>query len=44
MGEYLFWQGLGINPLLVCERLYAQRDDFPAMQAIIYSAMAERSK
>jgi hypothetical protein len=42
VGEYLFWHALGINPLLICERLYAQRGDLVAMRAVILSAMAER--
>ena len=41
-GEYLFWADLGINPLLICERLYRQRGDLVAMRAVILSAMAER--
>jgi hypothetical protein len=41
-GEYLFWKQLGINPLLVCERLYAARGDLVRMRAITLSAIAER--
>lgn len=41
-GEYLFWQQLGINPLLVCEKLYKQRSDIVAMRAVIFEAMANR--
>lgn len=43
-GEYLFWHQLGINPLLICERLYAQRGDLVAMRAVILSAIAERGR
>ena len=43
-GEYLFWADLGLNPLLICERLYAQRGDLVAMRAVILSAMAERGR
>lgn len=42
-GEEAFWRELGINPLLVCERLYAQSDDLVAMRAVIFVAIAERS-
>lgn len=41
-GEYIFWAELGLNPLLICERLYRQRGDLVAMRAIILSAIAER--
>lgn len=41
-GEYLFWAELGLNPLLICERLYRQRGDLVAMRAVILSAIAER--
>lgn len=40
--EAAFWQGLGINPLLVCQRLYAQRGDLVAMRAVVMVAIAER--
>jgi hypothetical protein len=40
--EALFWDALGINPLIVCERLYAQRGDLVAMRAVIFSAIANR--
>lgn len=43
-GEDAFWQALGINPLLVCERLYAKRGDLVAMRAVAMVAIAERSK
>lgn len=41
-GEYLFWAELNINPLYVCEKLYAQRGDIVAMRAVIFTAIAER--
>lgn len=43
-GEAQFWYQLGISPLIVCERLYAQRGDLVAMRAVIFSAIAERGK
>jgi hypothetical protein len=42
IGEYLFWQNLGINPLLVCERLHKAKGDLPRMRAIVIQAIAER--
>lgn len=44
VGERLFWWSLGINPLLVCERLYAKRGDFVAMVAVVQLAIAERQR
>jgi hypothetical protein len=41
-GERAFWEELGINPLLVATRLYKQRGDIVAMQAVIICAIAER--
>lgn len=43
-GERMFWAELGINPLLVAQRLYAQRGDLVAMRAVVLVAIAERSK
>lgn len=43
-GERMFWAELGINPLLVAQRLYAQRGDLVAMRAVVMVAIAERSK
>lgn len=42
--EESFWEALGINPLIVCQRLYAQRGDLVAMRAVVMVAIAERSK
>lgn len=42
LGEHVFFDRLGINPLLVCQRLYRQRGDLVAMRAVILSAIAER--
>jgi hypothetical protein len=42
--EFAFWQDLNINPYLVAEKLYAQRGDYGAMRAVIYLAIAERSR
>ena len=41
-GELKFWHAVGLNPLYVCERLYAQREDVVAMRAVILAAIAER--
>jgi hypothetical protein len=42
--EAEFWQALGINPLLVATRLYAQRGDLVAMRAVAIHTISERSK
>ncbi len=42
--EQAFWEGLGINPLIVCEKLWAQRGDLVAMRYVIMQAIADRSK
>jgi hypothetical protein len=42
--EEAFWQALGINPLLVCQHLYAQRGDLVAMRAVVFVAISERGK
>lgn len=44
IGEREFWDKLGISPLLLCERLWAQRGDLVAMRAVVISAIAERGK
>jgi hypothetical protein len=41
-GEVLFWDALGINPLIACEKLYAQSGDLLAMRAVIFSTIAQR--
>jgi hypothetical protein len=41
--EKAFWADLGINPLLVAEKLYAQRGDLVAMQSVVMVAIAERT-
>lgn len=43
-GEEAFWEGIGINPLLVAERLWSQRFDFVAMYHVAVEAIATRSK
>jgi hypothetical protein len=42
LGELQFWYALGIDPLLLCERLHAKRGDLSAMRAIVLLAIAER--
>jgi hypothetical protein len=41
-GEREFWASIGINPLLVAQRLHAQRGDLVAMRAVILTTIAER--
>lgn len=43
-GEQEFWNSLGINPLLCCAQLYAQRGDLVAMRAVVMVTIAARSK
>jgi hypothetical protein len=43
-GEQMFWARLGINPLIVCGRLYAQRGDLVAMRAVVMVTISERAK
>lgn len=42
IGEIAFYHLLGLDPLLVCERLYAKRGDLVAMRAVIFNAIEER--
>lgn len=42
IGEQEFWHRLGVNPFLLCQRLYAQRGDLVAMRAVVMVAIAER--
>jgi hypothetical protein len=42
LGERAFWGRLGINPLLVCERLFAARGNLVKMRVVIISAISER--
>lgn len=44
VGEAIFWERVGLNPFLVCERLYAQRCDLVAMRAVVFTAIAERTR
>ena len=44
IGERAFWSWLNIEPLIVCERLYAARGDLVKMRAVVLSAMAERGE
>lgn len=41
MGEVAFWRGLGIDALVVCQRLYAASPDVEVMRAVVF---AEREK
>jgi hypothetical protein len=40
--ERAFWTFLGIDPILLCERLYAARGDLVRMRAVVMVAIAER--
>ena len=42
LAESLFFHILGVDPLLVAEKLYAQRGDLVAMRAVMFAAIAER--
>lgn len=42
--EREFWDSVGINPLLVAEKLYAKRGDLVAMRAVVIVAIAERGR
>lgn len=42
--EKLFWHALGINPLMVAEKLYAARGDLVAMRAVVFVAIAGRGR
>lgn len=42
--EQAFWDGLGIHPLITATRLYAQAGDLVAMRAVVFVAIAERSR
>jgi hypothetical protein len=44
VGERQFWYGVGINPLLVCQHLWVQREDLMAMRAAIFAVVAEREQ
>jgi hypothetical protein len=42
--EQEFWHALGINPLICCAELYAQRNDLVAMRAVVFVTIAQRRK
>ncbi len=44
IGETVFFDRLQINPLLICEKLYAARGDQLAMRAVIFTAMIARAE
>jgi hypothetical protein len=41
-GEQLFWDELGINALMTCAKLYAQRGDLVAMRAVVFTTISKR--
>lgn len=42
--EAEFWESLGINPCLVAEQLYKQREDWIAMHAVVIHTIMNRRK
>jgi hypothetical protein len=42
VGEREYWARVGLNPLLVCAKLYAARGDVVRMRAVVFAAVAER--
>lgn len=42
VGEGVFWDRLGLNPLLICEALQKVSPDVVKMRAVVFSFMAER--
>ena len=42
IGELAFWDRLGINPFLACERLYARSGDLVAMRAVVFAIIGDR--
>ena len=42
--EEAWWISVGINPLLVAERMWAQRDDLEAMRKVVVQAIAEKTR
>lgn len=39
-----WWEERGMSPYLIADKLYAQRGDLVAMRAVIFVAVAERSR
>lgn len=42
--EQEFWASLGINSLVCCAELYAQRTDLVAMRAVVFVTISKRDK
>ncbi len=42
--EREFWHSVGLNPLIVAEKLYAARGDIVRMRMIVMTAIAERGR
>lgn len=42
VGETVFWDRLGLNPLLICEALQRVSPDVVKMRAVVFSFVAER--
>ena len=42
VGEREYWHRFGLNPLLVCVKLYGARGDLVRMRAVTLTAIAER--
>lgn len=43
IGEYRFWQGIGIDPLTACERLYSASPDIEAMRLVCFDTRNGRT-
>lgn len=43
-GEREFWDSIGINPLIVAQKLFSQRGDLVAMRAVVMVAISERGR
>lgn len=44
IGELTFWARLGLNPLLVCEKLYQASPDIVSMRAVAFTFIAGRKQ
>jgi hypothetical protein len=42
VGELPFWRALGLDPLVICERLHAARSSIETMRAVIFKARETR--
>jgi hypothetical protein len=42
MGEKPFWEGLGLNPLAICVKLWCGRHSLQAMRAVVFAERERR--